>query len=159
MEEVLLNRFWKAKNTNEKYFAIVDDEDFERVNKLNWTRQVKGALHYATNKGCLLHRFILNVTGKTFIDHINGNGLDCQKHNLRIATLSQNMMNRRSIKKTSSKYKGVYWHKVGKKWNARITLNNTRYHLGLFTSEEEAALVYNLKAKELFGEFARINTL
>jgi len=59
--------------------------------------------------------------------------------------------------KGSSMYKGVYWHKLAKKWGARITKNYKQHHIGLFISEKKAAMAYDEKARELFGEFALTN--
>ncbi|MFX0181968.1 MAG: AP2 domain-containing protein [Candidatus Hodarchaeota archaeon] len=61
------------------------------------------------------------------------------------------------VREKSSKYKGVYWSKSKKKWQAYIKKNNKRYHIGTFTEEDEAGLAYNRKALELFGEFACLN--
>jgi outer membrane protein assembly factor BamD (BamD/ComL family) len=68
-------------------------------------------------------------------------------------------MNKKSYKGSSSKYKGVAWHKRHKKWNAQIQINGKQKHLGYFTSEEEAALAYNKEAIKLFGEHALINEI
>ena len=66
-------------------------------------------------------------------------------------------MNAKSYKNSSSKFKGVSWHKRDQKWQAYITINKKRKYLGYFNNEKEAAKIYNAAAKELFGEFARIN--
>ena len=87
----------------------------------------------------------------------DGDGLNNQKANLRICTRSQNKMNGKSYKNSSSKYKGIWWVKKNKKWRVRIRLNNKTIHLGYFKDETEAAKAYDSKAKELFGEFARLN--
>jgi len=91
-----------------------------------------------------------------FVDHIDHNGLNNRRSNLRLCTLAQN--NRNMVSRTgSSKYKGVCWHGGTKKWNAKIRLNRKCYHIGLFTDEIAAAKAYDKKAKELHGQFACLN--
>ena len=91
------------------------------------------------------------------VDHIDHDGLNNCKSNLRIATLSENRRNSRKAKDTSSKYKGVSWHKNNKKWEVKIGFNYKKIHIGYFNNIKEAAEAYNKKAKELFGEFAYLN--
>jgi hypothetical protein len=102
-----------------------------------------------------MHQLILRTK---YIDHIDGNGLNNTRGNLRIATTKQNTWNRkkRTIP-TSSKYKGVSVIKGRDRWQCRIYANGTRFFLGYFASEIEAARAYDKKAIELFGEFARLN--
>lgn len=106
-----------------------------------------------------MHRFILGITDpKIKVDHINHNELDNGKCNLRACQHKQNMRNVLKCKRqTSSMYKGVYWHKMGKKWMGYISYEGKRIHLGLFTNEGDAARAYNERASELYGEFARFN--
>ena len=92
-----------------------------------------------------------------FVDHINHNGLDNRKDNLRFVTRTQNGQNRRPNRNSTSAYKGVTWFKPTNKWCARIKDKNKRIFLGHFTCEHEAALAYNKKAKELFGEYVLLN--
>lgn len=104
-----------------------------------------------------MHRIIMNLFDRNlFIDHINHNGLDNRKCNLRIVTNRQNHMNSRSFKGTS-KYKGIYWHKATTKWCSRIMFMREIIYLGEFNNEEEAAKMYDKKAIELFGNFAKLN--
>lgn len=94
------------------------------------------------------------------IDHINSIKTDNRIANLRLAASQQNSFNARKTKaKTTSLFKGVAWHKVAKKWRAYITLNNKHIHIGLFSSEIEAAQAYNHKAKLIFGSFAKTNEI
>ena len=96
------------------------------------------------------------VQKELMVDHINRNGLDNTRKNLRICTRSENLMNSKKPELNStSKYKGV--NKCGNSWRAEIRLNRKGFYLGKFKTEKEAALAYNKKAIELFGEFARLN--
>ena len=120
------------------------------------------------NKHEHMHRVILErILGRLLyrhedVDHINNNGLDNRRLNLRVATRSENMQNKRKSgcmngKNTTSAYKGVNWHKSSSKWISRIRLNGVRKFLGYFKNEKEAAMAYNQAAKEFFGEFAQLN--
>ncbi len=148
-------------------FAIVDDVDFELVNRYKWhTKDTKTGKRWYANrsvwgpprKNILLHRFLLNPKPDEQCDHINGDGLDNRRSNLRIATNSQNNMNRQKQSgKYSSHFKGVTWHKLGNKWMAQIHFNNKILYLGLFLNEIDAAKAYNLAASKYFGEYANLN--
>jgi hypothetical protein len=111
-------------------------------------------------KSYYLHRLIFlyhNGYLPKYIDHIDGNPRNNIVVNLREVTFSQNRMNSRKIKNTSSIYKGVNFHKRINKWQVRIGKAGERIHLGYYTTEEKAALAYNKAALELFGEYARLN--
>jgi hypothetical protein len=141
--------------------ALVDDEDYWRLMQYKWyTLQGGGGHLYAFNveKG-LMHQFIIN--SEYMVDHKDRNGLNNQKSNLRECTPSKNQANRikETLRKTTSKYKGVYWYSSKGRWRAIITKDSKRYHLGYFKSENEAAIAYNSKALELFGEFALLNII
>lgn len=99
----------------------------------------------------------MNVPKDMNTDHINGNGLDNRRKNIRICTQSQNCQNRRIIYGTASKYKGVSWFRPTGKWRATIKNKRKSISLGYFEKEINAALMYDRKAKELFGEFANVN--
>jgi hypothetical protein len=144
--------------------AIVDDGDYDLVMQHRWhvreARRPSGRVSgpYAiTNYGkttIFMHNLIM---GRTRIDHANGNGLDNRRSNLRPATNGQNMANRRPNIHSSSPYKGVGWKSSSGKWQARIRVDGTRYTLGFFDSEREAAEAYDAAARVAFGEFARLN--
>jgi hypothetical protein len=145
--------------------ALVDEEDFERVNQYKWYANKVGLNWYAVrvaedNSSILLHRFILGLeSGDSEVDHINGDGLDCRKANLRLCTHSQNMANREKPKtvRPTSQYKGVYYKVSERKWVAQIMINYKHKYLGSFKNEEDAARAYDTAAVEAWGEFARIN--
>lgn len=144
--------------------AIIDDEDYVLLSNYIWyAKKDKNSWYAAANKYdeakhtiIKMHQIILGKRKGYVIDHINGNGLDNRKENLRFVTRSQNKMNQQNTY-GSSKYKGVSWHKNAKKWTSYIRHNGKLTHLGLFSSEEEAARAYDSKAKELFKEFASLN--
>lgn len=144
-------------------FAIVDDEDYEWLMQWKWYA-AKGTYTYYAARGfpkrILMHRQILGLIkgdGKES-DHKDHNGLNNRKINLRSCTKSENQHNQNIIrKKTSSKYKGVCWHKSHQKWTAQIVINNKHFCLGLFNNETKAAKAYDKKAKKLFGEFVLTN--
>lgn len=157
-------------------FTIVDDDDFERLNNLKWSvwthknNYNKYAIRNIKNdKGnssqLKIEHYILSKPVKGFVvDHKNGNSLDNRKENLRIVTLYQNRLN--AIKRTNKKssiYKGVYLikdnKKRNKKWVSNISINKKRKSLGVYYTEKEAALAYNIAAKKYFGEFASLNYL
>ncbi|AXF54590.1 HNH endonuclease [Salicibibacter kimchii] len=140
------------------YMSIVDNEDYERVNKFNWHVNARGYATTSTPAYALMHRYILGVDslGKD-VDHINGDRLDNRKENLRVVNNSQNARNRKKVANTTSRYKGVSWLTRHSKWTSRITLHGKSTFLGYFDSEEEAARAYDKSAKDLFGEYARLN--
>jgi len=152
-------------------FAIVDADDYERLNKYKWcvskTRHTNYAMRRTKGKRVkgkrvkrktiMMHRFILNAPRGLVVDHINHNGLDNRKSNLRLCTRAENSYNSRSFNNKSSKYKGVSWDKQRKRFVAYIRCNGKCYNLGRFKSQITAAKAYDKKAKELFGEFACLN--
>mgnify|MGYP001571278685 CR=1 FL=1 len=149
------------------YSAVVDDEDYDNFNRFHWHAVGYGKCVYAARNGpktqgkrkyIYLHREILSDGGSLEIDHINGDGLDNRKLNLRKCTHQQNMFNAKK-KHGSSKYKGVYFNKKIKKWCAQIHPNGKRVHIGYFQSEIDAARSYNQTASKLCGEYARLNFL
>lgn len=156
-------------------YAQVDDEDFEYLNQWKWfyNRTGKTDNGYAERSSrksasIRMHRLVMKLDDKNlFIDHINHNGLDNQKHNLRIVTSAQNQFNKNPNKDAASKYKGVYKEirqnrnsiKIYEYWRAKIEFNYKVYHIGYFKNETDAAKAYNDKAIELFGEYACLNKI
>lgn len=145
-------------------FAIIDNEDWDKIKDYSWcistdnniVAYIKGSGR-KNRKLILLHRLIMNAKQGQEIDHINRNRLDNRKNNLRFCNRSQNNMNAKKRKGTLSKYKGVTWSKRDKKWKSYIGLNGKFINLGSYDNEKIAALIYNEKAQQLFGEFARVN--
>lgn len=91
-----------------------------------------------------------------FPDHINGNGLDNRRENLRLATRSQNSINRGKQSNNKSGYKGVSWNKRDKRWTAQITINKHIINLGGFDTPEQAYEAYKEAAKQYHGTFANL---
>ena len=106
----------------------------------------------------MMHRQILQPPGHLFVDHINHNGLDNRKTNLRLATCAQNTYNRINLRKSkSSKYKGVSWKKQKMKWVVNVRYNCRNKFIGYFKDEIQAAKAYDKAAKKYHGEFASLN--
>ena len=145
--------------------AIVDAEDFDRFKKYKWHISKSSRTFYASrnknrkicHKELYMHRLIINVPPGMFVDHINHNGLDNRRKNLRLCTAQQNARNNRPQRRASSKYKGVSWRKDGKVFRAQIWHNAKSINLGRFKNEIDAARAYDKKARELFGQFAYLN--
>lgn len=152
------------------HFALVDEADYDEVNRWSWYSRPAPHGNYAAHWGVIpghrnraknifLHHFLMGVRQR--VDHINGNGLDNRRANLRLCTHAQNMMNRRKFKNSTSKYKGVsIWkNKRGEAsgWTVNLYANRKQVHLGIFSDEIEAARAYDTAAKKHFGEFARLN--
>jgi hypothetical protein len=141
--------------------ALVDDEDFDYLNKFKWQACKNRAGNWYAQRhleaGGNIRMHCELFPGVNEIDHKNSKGLDNQKHNLRPATRGQNNANGRKRKGCSSRFKGVCWNKQKQCWMTRIHVLKTQIHLGLFDSEKEAARAYDRAAKRYYGEFARPN--
>jgi len=152
-------------------FAIVDDEDYENVIKFPWHLDVKGNICYAKCRMTMgyigkkeisarmyLHRYLMKPPTKKIIDHINGNGLDCRRSNMRICTHSENTQNRKhAVPRGTSSYIGVSWNARDSIWDACITYKYKTIRLGRSKIEAKAAILYDAKAIELFGKYAHTN--
>lgn len=154
----------ELKLTNTEQVAIVDDTLVERLSKYRW--------HLDTGQGYVrtssylrsrtfLHTFIMRMVylKKDRIDHINGNKLDNRLVNLRFASASQNQHNKVKSKtrKTSSKYKCVYFHTASQRWLVSVALNGIRYTNGSHLTEEDARIAANNLMQKLHGPFAKLN--
>ncbi len=153
----------KIKLTKGK-FALVNDEDFEYLNRWRWYCHSHG---YAVRKPkrviIYMHRLILNIPKGMFTDHKNLNKLDNRRSNLRIANENQNHMNCGLRSNNKSGYKGVWWFFDKRsnwgKWAVAIKFYKKSIHLGYFKTAKEGALAYNEAAVKYFGEFARLNVI
>jgi hypothetical protein len=155
--------------------ALIDDGDVDLVRAHNgraykWSgRRDCNAIYVQAwqyreggRKKITLHQLLLNAPRGTKIDHINGNGLDNRRANLRLCTNAQNSANQRKQttrkgKRTYSEFKGVSWRKDDNRWTAQVGVAYHLYHLGFYSSETEAALAYNKAATFCFGPFAKLN--
>jgi hypothetical protein len=153
--------------------AFVDLEDYSLVMQHRWHvlehdpvapgRRAHGPyaayLTYQGGRGgtrvtVYMHQLIAGSRG---VDHVDGNGLNNRRSNLRPATKSQNGANARKNPGKTSRYKGVFWDRQRSAWQAKIMVNRQQINLGRFANEEDAALAYDLAAREAFGEFALAN--
>lgn len=154
------------------FFAYADDNDSELIKGYNWkmiTRNENSRIrNYVVttvringrSKKIWLHRLLMgNVQKGMVVDHIDGDGLDNRRSNLRVCTVSQNSMNSHTNKSGSSKYKGVSFIGAKLRFRATILKDGKSKHLGLFNNEVDAAEAYNKAAMELFGEFAKLNII
>ena len=150
-------------------FALVDDEDYERLVAMG--KWYFGAGAYAIRwvttydstgkrikKTILMHRIIMGVENKYEVDHRYGDTLDNRKLNLRVCTKAENGQNRGKNKNNTSGFKGV-WRSGTSRWRCRICVNRTHIHVGYYESLESAAKAYNAAALKYHGEFAKLNEI
>jgi len=149
-------------------YAKVDPGDYEHLRKHKWFTKKGRNSFYAfrreatgktgNKKLIYMHREIIDVGNGKMVDHINHDGMDNRSGNLRAATYSQNLYNRKKRSgATQSKYKGIYWRKKVRKWQASIKCNKKRIELGYFRDEIEAAKAYDNAARKYHAEFACLN--
>jgi hypothetical protein len=151
---------------SQNQFAIVDDIDADLAN-VKWSaRRTTSGVFYAVrrhnNANMYVHREVMTrALGRPLlpyphemVDHINGNGLDNRRENLRVATNAENLRNTRKTKRNVSGYKGVAWNKRAKKWTAQIKRGSQSPHLGYFNTAEEAHAAYCEAARLYHGKFA-----
>lgn len=148
--------------------ALVDDEDFELVSKYRWFAlgyKNRDLVYAAVKQGkttLLMHRLIMNPLKCFFVDHRDHNGLNNTRSNLRLCTASQNLGNQRVCTSrggndTHSRFKGVSFYKQSQRFLAYIRIDKKQRYLGSFSNEIDAAMAYDQKAVEVFGEFAYLN--
>ncbi len=153
-------RFLISRRT-EPIYTTVDDEDFDWLNQWNWTirRDEKSGVSYANRNErgidgkqhrVHMHREIVNAPDGYEVDHVDGDGLNNTRGNLRIVTRAENLRNRKTFKNSKSGFKGVLFNPANRRWIARI-------NLGTFDSSEEAARAYDEAIKKLFGDLAEPN--
>lgn len=150
-------------------YALIDLEDAERVMAVNWVYEKnkrsgkeyvhRGAVVAGKNTTVYLHRFIMNAPKGVQVDHKDNDGLNCQKENLRFATPAQNHQNMKIIRTGAVPFKGVTYcrrRNRRKRFHARL-YSEGGASLGYFLTAQEAARAYDAKAREMYGEFARLN--
>lgn len=143
--------------------AIIDADDASLVLGVNWYAVCDQRKYYAQRKiwagdirkTLKLHRLILAVDASLVVDHVNGNGLDCRRANLRAATCAQNLWNAGPSANNKSGFKGVHWSSSAGKWQAQIMFNMKKKSLGYFEDKNDAHKAYQAAAAKYHGEFAR----
>lgn len=146
-------------------YAIVDDVDYDYLVQFSWQykRGPKHSSGYAKRgifnedgkaSSLLMHRDIMVAKRGQYVDHINRNGIDNRRENLRFATPSQNAANSKRHKSNKSGYKGVFTHKQSGRWLAHIRINGKSTHVGIFDCPKEAHEAYMKAAREHYGDFA-----
>ena len=149
--------------TNKGVSVQVDDEDYSRLCEYTWHLSSYGYAKRTERYGprkedkklhIFMHRLIMENPDQD-IDHMDGNPLNNQKHNLRLCTHSENMMNKKIYKSNKSGYTGVHWYKNYNKWIADIRINKKKINLGYFTNLEDAIFTRREAELKYFGDFAR----
>ena len=144
--------------------ALIDDEDWSLVSKYKWWAAPAWHTFYAKTDGrrpdgsrfkLRMHRLLLMPPDGLEVDHINGDGLDNRRENLRLATHAENSRNLRMPSTNSSGLKGASWHKAAQKWRSRIIINGQDIHLGLFLTAEAAHAAYCVASAKYHGEFGK----
>ena len=158
MKEIILTKGKKAQ---------VDDDDYEELDRFKWRLMEKRQAFYVVrdfhqknlHRLIYMHREIMNCPGGLEVDHIDGNGLNNRKQNLRVCTRQQNAMNMKRHTDSTSAYKGVHRNKRDGNWCAQIMVNGKKKHLGYYNEIEVAARVYNRAAEKIHGDFANLNPI
>jgi hypothetical protein len=146
-------------------FALIDEDDLSLVEGFKWLAAKSGRTDYAVRfikredkvVRIAMHRVIMDASPGIEVDHVNGDGFDNRRVNLRLATHQENSRNRHKTKGCRSQYKGVRWANSENKWRAIIKIDGHYKHLGYFREEVDAARRYDAVAREVFGDFAKLN--
>lgn len=145
--------------------VLVDACDYEWLSRWNWFRNTFDYVYRNSTRPngepCIvfMHAEILNTPKGMVTDHINGNPLDNRRCNLRLASHSENMRNRKLRKDSCSGFKGVFWVPSNRNWRAQIQCDGKKHHLGIFGDPISAAKAYNEAALRIHGRFARLNVI
>jgi phage-related protein len=142
--------------------AQVDDDMYAYLSQWKWfcTAQGYAVRHTSRKQGhksIFMHREIMKAPVGMDVDHRDGDGLNNQRSNLRVCTHQQNMHNTKLRKTNSSGYRGVYWNKMSRKWQAYIRHDGQQQYLGVFVDIKDAARAYDHAARKFRGEFASTN--
>jgi hypothetical protein len=146
--------------------AMVDAADFEWLSQWKWQAVSPSGHWYAVRnqrddagkrRYISMHRFILNAPDGMEVDHIDANGLDNRRQNLRVATVAENRRNRRRARNNRSGFNGVAWAKHERKWRATVRVNGKQIHVGYYHDLIKAAVARDLATIEHYGEFVTLN--
>lgn len=148
----------KKINVTNKKFVLIDEDDYPKVKNFQWSikkcRIAEYAVTYINRKTIRMHHLIIPRVEGLVTDHINGNGLDNRKCNLRLCTPAQNRLNVTAYCNNKSGFKGVFKDKERGGWIARIRKDGKTFYLGRFKTAEDASRAYIKKSKKLHGEFS-----
>jgi hypothetical protein len=157
----------KRISLTHKKFATVDDKDYDSLSQFKWHAIFDGDRTYAGRniqvgddyRIMKMHREILDDPEGVIVDHVDLNGLNNRRKNLRKCTIAQNTAHTKGHKRKgrTSKYKGVYRRSCG--WGAQISIDGVTKNLGTYKYERDAAKSYNSAAKKRFGKFAVLNNV
>lgn len=141
---------------------LVDEVDYELVSAFSWScfpsrNTFYGACTQIPIRGMLAHRFIMKPPVGLVVDHINRNGLDNRRSNLRVVTVTENNWNVPPRAGRRSEFRGVVFEKRQGNYYAKISVDGKKVHLGTFPTEEEAARAFDFAAKQYRGQFAQLN--
>ena len=148
--------------------TIIDDDDFDLIKQHKWCANKIGNTFYVQHsfthpggrKGALyMHRVIMNPPSNMDVDHLDGDGLNNRRSNLRICTRGQNCGRQKPQVGRSSKFKGVSYHRRMGCWEAYVHSKDKKHPAGYFSDERKAAMAYNELASVLHGEFALLNEI
>lgn len=139
-------------------FALVDDKDFDRINGWKWSLLQGRYAHRSAGKAGWLrmHRVVMDASAGDVVDHINGDGLDNRRRNLRLCTQQQNSLNRSHNKNSRSGHKDIFWDKSREKWFVQIMNQGKKYTVGRYGLLEEAIEARDEWLDKLHGEFAHV---
>jgi len=165
--EPQVDAFWMktftiTRRNGQAYEVTVDDDTFEQIKHFKWRVQTRRRNAYVTRhaekKTIRLHRYVTGASAGQQVDHIDGNGLNNCRSNLRLCDASNNLKNQRTrVTPKSSQFKGVSLNKKSGKYLAYISRQGRMVYLGVFATELEAAHAYDAAALAEYGEFARPN--
>ena len=154
--EIILHSVQQAgESSKEVARVLIDLEDIDKVKERKWSLSSKGyARNYTEGKNLFMHRLLIEVPDGFLVDHVNGNGLDNRKENLRLVTNQQNTMHRTKLNKNnSSGAVGVCYHRLRERWYARITLNGKTINLGSSKDFKEAVAMRKAGEEKYFGKY------